>query len=259
MDCNQLSEEKILERLATKWIGRTLVIRQSVTSTMQAAKEEIARGAANGTVVVAATQSEGKGRLGRSWISPPGTLLASIILYPERFHLPFLAMVSALAVADAVEKTIAQPVRLKWPNDVLLGSRKIAGILLESGVSGIGKLYAVVGVGLNVNLRVQDYPEIADIATSLSDTMGHPVQITGVLAAVLEHLEYWYSAMVAGEPVLENWRDRLETMGKQVTIRSGNLRCEGTAVSVAADGSLILRLDDGSLKSFPAGDVTLRG
>jgi BirA family biotin operon repressor/biotin-[acetyl-CoA-carboxylase] ligase len=259
MDCNQLSEKMILERLATRWTGRALIIRQTVTSTMQAAKEEAGRGVVNGAVIIAATQSEGKGRLGRSWISPPGTLLASIVLYPERFHLPFLVMVSALAVADAVQQISGVPVRLKWPNDIMLGGRKIAGILLESGVTSTGKLYTVVGVGLNVNLTVQDYPEIADLAASISDTMGHPVPITDVLVAVLEHFEYWYSAMAAGEPVLESWRNRLETLGRQVTINAGNLSYEGEAVSVGADGSLILRLDDGNLKSFSAGDVSLRG
>ncbi len=259
MDYNQVTEKKVLERLTTKWVGRELVIRQTVTSTMQAAREEIGRGAVEGTVVVAGAQSEGRGRLGRTWISPPGTLLASIVLYPGRFHLPFLVMVSALAVADAVQEITGMTARLKWPNDVMLAGRKIAGILLESGVTGKGELYAVVGIGLNVNLRIQDYTEIADLATSVSDTMGHPVPVTDALVAVLAQFEKWYAAMLAGEPVLESWRDRLDTLGKRVAIKTGDMICEGKALSVDCDGSLILRLEDGSLKSFPAGDVSLKG
>jgi BirA family biotin operon repressor/biotin-[acetyl-CoA-carboxylase] ligase len=167
-------------------------------------------------------------------------------------------MISTLAVACAVELVGGLKAEIKWPNDVLVNGKKICGIMIESGITGNLVNYAVIGIGLNVNMRMQEYPEIVSIATSLSDQAGKEISMVLIARTILEQLEKWYAAVLAGEPVFHTWRDRLVTLGKQVTVKAGNAEYSGVAESVDADGSLMIRQPDGSLVTVPVGDVTLR-
>jgi len=224
---------------------------------MIVARQEARRGALEGTAVVADEQTAGRGRLKRTWLSPKGSLALSVILYPSLANLPSLIMLASLAVVHAIEAVTGLWSQIKWPNDVLVGGRKVCGILIESSVRGKVVDYAVIGIGINVNLRLADFPEIESMATSLSDELGSPVPRLGLVRRLLVEMERLYLALQAGGSVYEEWRDRLVTLGQRVRVKSWASVYEGVAESVGRDGSLHLRHPDGRLSKIVAGDATL--
>jgi BirA family biotin operon repressor/biotin-[acetyl-CoA-carboxylase] ligase len=167
-------------------------------------------------------------------------------------------MLAALAVLYTIEKATGLHCQLKWPNDVLINNKKVCGILLESHVVADFVDYAIIGIGINVNMKLADYPEIASIATSLADEVGEGVSRLTLLHNLFQEMEKLYLRLQAGESILAEWRNNLVTIGKKIHVRSGDEVFAGTAESVADDGSLLLRCDDGTLVKFMAGDVTLR-
>lgn len=260
----RLDLAKIKRRLNTRFLGRPLVYHTSVGSTMDLARQEADQGAPEGTLILAEEQMAGRGRFGRQWLSPAGkNLYLTLILRPAPERLRSLSVVAPLAISLAVEETTGLSPRIKWPNDVLLAGRKLAGVLMESSLAGAEVRYALVGIGLNVNLEVEAYPDIADIATSLRQELGREVSREEVLAALLNRFEELYTSPL--ETVFAAWRQRLETLGRQVRVRLpagpaglGEQVEEGLAEEVDAQGSLILRRPDGSRVTLAAGEVTLR-
>ncbi|MBI2912784.1 MAG: biotin--[acetyl-CoA-carboxylase] ligase [Chloroflexi bacterium] len=247
------------QRLTTAFVGRRLTCLPSATSTQDEARAQADAGAPEGTAVLAEEQTAGRGRLGRSWASPAGTnLYLTIVLRPTVERLRSLSIVAPLAVAEAVEETTGLSPGIKWPNDVLIRGRKLAGILIENELAGRSVRYSLVGIGLNVNLDVARVPEIAGIATSLRRELGREVSRGDVLAALLNRFEALYLQAPEGPAVLDAWRSRLETLGRQVRATFGRQVEEGLAEDVDAEGSLILRRPDGSRVSIAAGEVTLR-
>jgi BirA family biotin operon repressor/biotin-[acetyl-CoA-carboxylase] ligase len=225
---------------------------------MGEAKRLAEGGAAEGTVVIAEEQTAGRGRLGRDWLSPRGNIALSLILYPSVEQLTALNMLVSLAVAHSIEKVTGLKTEVKWPNDVLIGGRKVCGILVENAIRGKEVEWAVVGIGLNINLPLTSFPGAAIEATSLSQEAGRGVSREEVLKTLLEELEGLYSAWQSGELIYEEWRNRLSTIGKEVRVRWGDGVVEGYAESVDDKGQLILRCRDGSVVEIPAGEVTLR-
>lgn len=258
MSAETLSSAAITGNLGTRLIGRRAVYYPSVTSTMDLAREEAQRRAPEGTVVVTGEQTAGRGRLGRIWQSPGGSIALSVVLYPEVVRLPSLIMVASLAVVHSIEFVTALKPRIKWPNDVLIADRKVCGILVESQVRGNVADYSLIGIGVNVNLNPADLGGVVSQATSLARELGHEVSRLEIVRQLLIEMDRWYLSLLAGESVYEEWRDKLVTLGKQVTVTWGETRCEGIAESVDRDGSLLLRGADGSLTRIVAGDVTLR-
>ena len=246
--------------LRTDFIGRTVYYDETTTSTMERAKREAEAGAPEGAVAIAEEQTKGRGRMGRSWISPPGVnLYFTIMLRPALEQLRPLPVIAPLAVCEAIEETTALLPRIKWPNDVLIDGSKVAGVLAESEVTGEDVRFVLVGTGINVNLDAAAYPEIREIATSLRAELGRDVSREEVLAATLTHFERLYQALRRGEVVSMPWKQRLDTLGKQVRVETaaGGVH-EGVAVEADSDGSLIVRRDDGSHVRVDAGEVTLR-
>ncbi|MBI2760270.1 MAG: biotin--[acetyl-CoA-carboxylase] ligase [Chloroflexi bacterium] len=244
--------------LTTARIGSALVYLPSTGSTMDDVRGRAAEGAAEGLVVVADEQTAGRGRLGRVWVAPPGVNLSlSILLRPSRERIKRLGMVAPLAVADAVAAVSGLAVQFKWPNDVRIGGRKVCGVLIESEFAGDQPSFAIVGIGLNVNLDTAVIPEIADIATSIAREHGAPVSREQTLVALLNAFERWYDEP---EPavVRSAWRERLETLGQEVEVTFAGQSERGVAEDVDAEGSLLLRRRDGSRVVLPAGEVTLR-
>jgi BirA family biotin operon repressor/biotin-[acetyl-CoA-carboxylase] ligase len=258
MASDVLSPEIIQSRLTTREIGRNLVYRRSVTSTMDVALEQVSLGAPGGTAVVAEMQENGKGRLNRNWISPAGGVYVSIVLYPQTQLVNSLTMIASLAVCDCIRETSGVEAKIKWPNDILLGGEKVGGILACSGTSPSQGAYAVVGIGINADLDLDKYPEIAGIAASLAGVSGKNVSRRELLCSLLGNLEKRYDRLSAGESQIGEWRAALVTIGQPVTVKTGGLTFTGTAESVDCDGSLLLRLEHGGYKIVPAGDVTLR-
>jgi BirA family biotin operon repressor/biotin-[acetyl-CoA-carboxylase] ligase len=223
---------------------------------MDVAQEGARSGVPEGATYVAEEQTAGRGRLGRHWVTPPGSSLAlSVILRPTLERLPRLTLVGALAVATAIEEITALRPAIKWPNDVKLDGRKVAGVLVDSAFQG-GQGYAVMGIGLNINFDPDTEPEIAAVATSLSKQAGRPLPREETLATLLEQLERWYLA--PKEEALAAWRARLETLGQRVVVQWRDVWEEGLAEATDDDGRLVLRRDDGSTVVLAVGEVSLR-
>jgi BirA family biotin operon repressor/biotin-[acetyl-CoA-carboxylase] ligase len=255
---SDLSHSAIQSELTTRFVGRNLLYVPTVSSTMDIARQAAVDGAEEGTTIVAEEQTQGRARLGRAWINPQGVMAISVLLRPELSYLLRLTMVAALATSHGIEKSTRLRTTLKWPNDVLIRGKKVSGILTESALRSQSVDWAIVGIGVNVNFDPGLYPEIADIATSLSNELGHEVSHLRVLVNLLDHMESLYLAAQRGEPIHEEWRNRLDTLGKMVTVKSGSDLVEGRAESVEDDGSLLLRRPDGTLVKFITGEVSLR-
>ncbi len=258
MEENNLSPASITSNLGTRFIGQRVICYSSLTSTMAAAKQEAQLGAVEGTVIIADEQTAGRGRIKRAWLSPKGSIALSIILYPSVVNLPSFIMLASLAVVHSVETVTGLRSQIKWPNDVLVNDRKVCGILIESSVRGNIVDYAIIGIGVNVNLKLSDFSEILSTATSLSAELGREVSRLRIIRRILVEVERLYLALQAGESIYEEWRDSLVTLGRRVRIKSGKTVYEGVAESVARDGSLLLRHSNGNLSRIVAGDATLR-
>jgi len=250
---------EVEQRLRTRVIGRRLIYLTSTTSTQDVARREAEEGAVDGTAVIAEEQTAGRGRLGRAWVSPAGkNIYVTLVLRPELARLRALGMAAPLAVARAVEAVTGLAPQLKWPNDVLLSGRKVSGVLIDSELAGGAVVYALVGMGVNVNFEIPAGSEIAGIATSLKQEAGRSVSREELVAALFNEFERLYEG-TSPAAVRESWKARLETLGREVRATFRDIVYEGTAEDVNADGSLVLRLADGSRVVMEAGEVTLRG
>ncbi len=228
---------------------------------MDVARDQALSGAPEGTFVLADEQTSGRGRLRRSWLAPAGNIAASIILHPRIAELPSLIMMASLAVVHAIEGTSGLKAAIKWPNDVLLRERKVCGILVEADARPAESeraTYAIVGIGINVNLDPSQYSEIESTATSLSLEAGRTVERLPLIRRLIVDLDRLYLDLKSGGSVYEEWRSRLVTLGKPVTVTSVEGSYDGVAESVERDGSLLVRLANGSTKRVVAGDVTLK-
>lgn len=255
MDIEAIQTE--LARSHTRF-GNPLIWLPSTGSTMDDVRTQAKAGAAEGLVIAADEQTKGRGRLGRSWVAPAGVNLSlSLLVRPNPAVIKRLGMVAPLAVADAVAAVTGIEVRCKWPNDILIGGRKLCGILIEGEFSGDRPVFAIVGIGLNVNLDVAAVPEIADFATSLRRETGRVVDRGAVLVATLRAFQVHYDSTDAAR-LRDIWRARLDTLGQHVDVTFAGRTESGLAEDVTADGSLLLRRPDGSLLTLPAGEVTLR-
>jgi BirA family biotin operon repressor/biotin-[acetyl-CoA-carboxylase] ligase len=225
---------------------------------MDLAREAGRAGAPHGHVVAADEQTAGRGRFGRRWIAPAGAnVMFTLLLRPDARALQQLSMTAALAVADGMRTAAGIEPVFKWPNDVQVGGRKLAGILIEAEFSGAEPEFALVGVGLNVNVDTSTEPEIAAIAASLRDITGTEHPREEVLAAVLNSFETWYEQSRRGS-VRDAWAARLVTLGQPISVSFAGKVEHGTAESVTETGALVLRRADGSTVELPAGEVTTR-
>jgi len=255
---DSLSPASITNNLDTRFIGQRVIYYSRLTSTMDVAKREAQQGAVEGTIIIADEQTAGRGRLKRAWLSPKGSIALSIILYPSLLYLPSLIMLASLAVVHSIESVTGLKSQVKWPNDVLVNGKKVCGILIESDVRGNMVDYTIIGIGINVNLRLSGFPEILPTATSLSNELGRGVSRLNLIRQLLVEIESLYLTLQTGGSIFEEWRDSLVTLGKRIRLKSGKTIYEGIAESVASDGSLLLRELDGSLTKIVAGDATLR-
>jgi BirA family biotin operon repressor/biotin-[acetyl-CoA-carboxylase] ligase len=258
MSEEMLNKNTIAAGLETQFVGQNVLYYTVTTSTNDIARQQALAKCPEGTAVIAERQTSGRGRLKREWVTPQGNIAVSVVLYPHRKDLHFLTMLAALAVQNSIQKTTGLKCQLKWPNDVLIKGKKVCGILLESQAAPESVDYAIIGIGINVNMKLSEYPEIAAIATSLADETGEEVSRVVLLQNLFVEIERSYLRLQDGESLLEEWRDNLVTLGKRIHVRAGDEVFEGIAESVAEDGSLMLRCADGRLMKFTAGDVTLK-
>ncbi len=259
---NSLCSAVILGRLklTTRLIGQHILCYPSLPSTLDKAREEAGKGVPEGRVVLVYEQTAGRGRLGRAWLSPPGSISLAVVLRPPRAQLPQLVMLASLAVVYTIEAVTQLKPQIKWPNDVLLNGRKVCGILIENIFRGRSLDFSLVGIGFNVNFSPAAIPEIAAIATSLSDELGREVSLLEVLPRLLLEMEQLYLGLKTGRKVYEPWLKRVETLGKEVSVsysEGGDVET-GIAESIDKDGSLTICRPDGRRVRVVAGDVTLQ-
>ncbi len=241
-------------------VGCRVLYHRVLGSTMDEARGLAGDGAPEGTVVIAEEQTAGRGRLGRPWVSAPGRNLSlSVVLLPTSAQLRYVNMAATLAVSGAIAAITGLAPAVKWPNDVMIDGRKVSGILVESSVAGGGTVFAVVGIGLNVNLDPSAFPEIEEVATSLFRETGTLLDRTTVLLALLERLDSLYGSVKRGRSLTDEWAGQLETLGRSVRVRWGDRLLEGRASGVDGDGNLLLAQPDGSTVTVVAGEVTLQG
>ena len=256
------NETTIADQIHTKWAGKTVHFAKETDSTNLWIKRLAKEGASEGTLALAEFQSAGRGRLGRSWEVPEGTsVMMSILLRPkfEPQYAPTLTLVMGMAVAKAV-KSLGFDVSIKWPNDVVVSHKKICGILTEMGVRD-GKIdYAVIGVGINVNIK--EFPEeMADKATSLYLESGREFDRSQIPGLVMEAFEKYYEKFAATcdlsglkeeyESILANYNQPVRVLAKEPY--------EGVARGITDGGELLVEKTDGTIVAVSAGEVSVRG
>lgn len=256
------NETTIADQIHTKWTGKTVHFAREIDSTNLWIKRLAKEGAPEGTLALAEFQSAGRGRLGRSWEVPEGTsVMMSILLRPkfEPQYAPTLTLVMGMAVAKAV-KNLGFDVSIKWPNDVVVSHKKICGILTEMGVRD-GKIdYAVIGVGINVNIK--EFPEeMADKATSLYLESGREFDRSQIPGLVMEAFEEYYEKFAATcdlsglkaeyESILANYNQPVRVLAKEPY--------EGVARGITDGGELLVEKTDGTIVAVSAGEVSVRG
>ncbi|HET7090421.1 MAG TPA: biotin--[acetyl-CoA-carboxylase] ligase [Anaerolineae bacterium] len=258
---------------------REVVYLPTTGSTNDVAHRLASQGAPHATLIVTDDQTAGRGRLGRAWYMPPRAALAmSLLVRPDlaAVHANRLTMLAGLAAAEGVERATGLAVRLKWPNDVVLeirdwrlevgeraaghtpGVKKVGGILTETAIAGERLDYAVVGIGLNVNVDFAGQPDLAETATSIMLQLGREVDRLSVLAAVVDRFAERYEWLDEGDALRAAWSERLVTLQRHVEARVGDSVLTGWAEAVDDDGALLLRAGDGSMHRLLAADVTLR-
>jgi BirA family biotin operon repressor/biotin-[acetyl-CoA-carboxylase] ligase len=241
-----------LEQHLTSRIGRPVHAFQQVDSTMDIAHELAAGDASEGTMVWAAHQTRGRGRLGRVWQSPPGGAYFSLILRPQRpaSEVPQLSLVTGLSAAEAIHELTHLTPSIRWPNDVLIHGRKVCGILVEAARDA-----AVIGVGINVSTDPSDLPEAATSLSAAGPEDPDPYQVTGALC---RRLQSWYDVWVREgfAPIRTALRPFLN-LGSLVRLTTASEQAEGQIANLDEQGRLVVRFDSGVLRAFDAGEVTL--
>lgn len=259
-------------------VGDRLLYLPTVESTNTVAMQLAHERPDEGLVALTDSQTAGRGRQGRRWVDVPGcNVLLSMLLRPL-FPPHLLVMLASLAVVDSIAETCKIVATIKWPNDVLVEDRKVAGILIETSHDFSGYMVAVVGIGVNVNGRIQDFPEhnavqipLTATATTLEAVCGHTVSREVFIAHLLRYIEEsyiglqqeftelsavgtafsgHYSRLIRGR-----WRDQLSTLGRTITVQQGNAKVSGIAEDVDDGGGLLLRRHSGELVSITWGDV----
>jgi BirA family biotin operon repressor/biotin-[acetyl-CoA-carboxylase] ligase len=256
-----LSADELNPLLTTNELGRRLHVYDELPSTNDEALRLANEGAAHGEVVIAERQTAGRGRRGRAWLGTPKKSLAvSIILRPQLppHRAPELTLVAAVAVCEAARELGVRDAAIKWPNDVEVGDKKLAGLLLELRAESDRVQHVVLGVGVNINQDPDDFPEeLRDTATSMHIENAAPISRGLFCARLLGRLEDWLGLHEALglQPVLDRWRELSSTLGQFVKVELGDATLEGDALDLDETGALLLKTDNGAVHRVVAGDV----
>lgn len=260
MSSATLDAAALQQLLSTTTFGRTLHILAQTTSTNDEAKDLALHGAPEGTVVLAEQQTRGRGRQGRSFVSPPGGIYLSLLLRPriDTHRLPQLTLLVAVAAAETMTEVCALPVRLKWPNDVEIHGKKVAGILTEAVIRADLPPAVIIGIGINVNITLDQLPhDLHQRVTSLALAAGRPFARHQLIATLLAHLERLYQTFqeMGMSPIQQRWLHYGPIVGRQVRFVHGDTSHQATVVGLDEDSALLVQLADGTHQRVIAGDV----
>jgi BirA family transcriptional regulator, biotin operon repressor / biotin---[acetyl-CoA-carboxylase] ligase len=259
-----LHADDLIARLGrTKVIGRDIRVFQETTSTSDVTEKLARDGVKEGVVVFAEAQTKGRGRLGRKWISPARKGLWFSVLLQPRLRLQEttqLTVAAAMALLRAIRGVTGITPEIKWPNDILIHGRKVAGILTELSAELDRDKYVILGIGVDVNLSAGDFPpEVRKLASSLKIETDKTWDRAELAVQILRELDKDYAHICAGQfaAVADEWEQHCSTLGHRVVIRIGEREVRGRAESLGEDGALLLRTDHGHLERIIGGDVTL--
>ncbi|MGO9585613.1 MAG: biotin--[acetyl-CoA-carboxylase] ligase [Limisphaerales bacterium] len=251
------------EAMPSKIIGRDIRVFEQTTSTNDVIEKLARDGVKEGAVVFAESQTKGRGRLGRKWISPERKgLWFSVLLRPalRPQEATQLTVASATALRRAIQSETGLHPEIKWPNDILIGGKKVAGILTELNAELDRVRHIILGIGVDVNLNPSEFPaELRKVATSLKIESGKTISRPELATAILRELDNDYARICGGgfAAVADEWEAHCQTIGRNVTIQTGERRIRGCAESLDDDGALLLRTEHGHLERVTGGDVTL--
>jgi BirA family transcriptional regulator, biotin operon repressor / biotin---[acetyl-CoA-carboxylase] ligase len=259
-----LHADDLLARLGkTKVIGRDIRVFEQTTSTNDVVEKLARDGVKEGVVVFAESQTKGRGRLGRKWVSPAHKgLWFSILLRPDLRpqETTQLTVASATALCRAIQSETGLKPEIKWPNDILIGGKKVAGILTELSAEVDRVKHIILGIGVDVNLGANEFPaELKKCATSLKIETGKTTSRAELAVAILRELDFDYARICGGKfpTVADEWESGCATIGKNVTVHIGDRKIRGCAESLDDDGALLLRTEHGHLERITGGGVTL--
>ncbi len=259
-----LNKHEMESRLQTKWAGREVVFLEKIGSTNVEARVLAEKGFRHGTLVVADTQTGGKGRRGRSWHSPKGSSIAmSLILKPqlEAKYASMLTLVQAMAVTKAMEEVCGLEARIKWPNDILVNEKKVCGILTEMNLEMTEVSSIIIGTGINVNQ--ESFPEdISEIATSLKIEKKRTQSRADLIERICELFEEYFEMFMETKDLtgfLEEYNAHLISRGRKVKVLDPKGEFSGEALGINDLGELLVKRDDGRITNVYAGEVSVRG
>ena len=252
----------IYKHLKTKFIGRKMRFFESIPSTIWYGKDLAEQGGIddlNGMIIIAEEQTGGIGRMGRSWISPVGGIWVTIILKPTIpiDHLFMLTLAASVSVARVIRKMFDIGALIKWPNDIIIGDKKVAGILLELGAEGEKVEYCLISIGIDANVELEKLSQsVRNTMTSISQEVDHNIDRAVLLAAILKEYENRYNMISQGEndAVIREWKNFSSTIGRRVRIVTLRSQFEGEAIDIDPNGALVVKKDNGNIERVIAGD-----
>lgn len=259
-----LSKEKVVNAFRGTIVGREIIYFDSTASTNDTAFE-IARGRENpgGLVIVADSQTRGRGRMGRRWISPPGVNLYFTVVLNSPFspeESSIFVIASAVAAAEAIRKYAGLNATIKWPNDIMINGRKTGGILVEMKSGTTTENLVAIGFGLNVNMTINAVTQdIRPFTTSFMIESGCPIDRMNVFGGVLAEMENAYKFLLKGNKraLINDWLRLNSTIGNKIAVQTHDYVIRGIAHAVNEKGELLVRLASGEMKTVSAGDVTI--
>jgi BirA family transcriptional regulator, biotin operon repressor / biotin---[acetyl-CoA-carboxylase] ligase len=253
--------------LDTLFVGKDKIVYRLTTDSTQNLAILLAEKNPNsdGIVIIAGEQKSGRGRQNRKWLSPKGGIWLSVVLRPRisASKITLLPFAAALAVCDAIKKTTQLDAKLRWPNDVTISGKKVAGILIDISMEAERINYAVVGIGINANVdssAISSYVEKGIKVTSLRDELGHKTNILDLTKVILERLEYYYMELKRCAPntIIEEWKKNSDMLYQKVAVMQNNRTIQGIAADVNDDGSLLVRTNDCNNINVVASDIHVR-
>jgi BirA family biotin operon repressor/biotin-[acetyl-CoA-carboxylase] ligase len=260
---DDLNPDAVKEGLGQSLFATNVIYHETLDSTNILARKLASAGAPDGTIIITEEQTAGRGRRGRSWLSPGrANLTFSVLLRPALIvdKVFTLTMILALACVEAVQKKTGLSCMIKWPNDIYVGGKKLSGILTEFAARDRRVEWVVLGLGLNVNWYPAEGETMSRLATSIQAETGKTVSRNELLVEILMQFEVYYNDVLSGriEEVYERWNDFSLVLGKQVVIESDQTKITGKALRIDQDGALIIEDGEGKEQKIIHGDVSLR-
>ena len=256
---DQLDPDKIKANLKTNRIGKKILVYNSTSSTNDIAAEYAKNKENNGLVIFAEAQTAGRGRTGNKWLTGRAdSILCSIVLTDSKLNSELLSLACAVAVAEAIGKPGTRPAKIKWPNDIILNGKKVAGILLESK-SHKNNIAYIIGIGINCHQTAESFPaDLQTIATSIDIESRSITDRISLAKRLITSIDHWLeTAETSSSKVIKQWRKLSTLLGQRITLSYNKKDFTGHCIGIDPEQGLILQLDSGGVRMFHAAHTTV--